>query len=580
MYWSARLMLADKHINLAKLLPSNLAINKLDLAFTFPIKLALLTLVLCLLPTLYYFSIDFSFASTSSTFDIKQMANWELSRTHLIDEMFYALAGGIQHALLEWTAVVLAFLCVIVSLAHYRMSKDITAPIIGLALFMSGCMDLFHTLAATRLIDATAENSNLIPFTWAISRTFSATVLLLGVVFILISKINQLKIQMPHIIIIGMLLFFVVYILASWMALSDNLPQTQFPDALITRPFDALPMVIFIVCLPLYWRLMKSSPGFLSAMMFIGLFPDVFSEAYMAFGSDTLFDHHFNSSHGLKILSYALPFLGYLLDYQQLYKDKQAQETELEKVCDTLTEKNIQMDIAIEKLSHSNEQLERFAFVCSHDLQEPVRMVHSFSQLLEKRLGDQLDDKNKEYLNYITDGAIRARSMISDILDFCRLDQNTDVREVVSLATVCENVNSTLEGFMEEKHAKFVWDESLPEIEVVPSQMFQLIMNLVNNGLKFNRSKKPKVSISVIDAGRYWRIEVRDNGIGIDSKYKDKLFQIFERLNAKSEFPGTGIGLAICKKIAEQHDAQMSIDSVPDKGSVFILNWPKFNRGK
>ncbi len=568
-------MQADKRVDFSNLSPSEITIDKLEATFIFPKKIALFTLAICLLPLLYYIELDFNFASSATPIDIQQLAYWELSRAHLIDEMFYALAGGIQHALLEWSAVVLAFLCVTVSMAHYSMSKDITAPIIGLALFMSGCMDLFHTLAATRLIDATAENSNLIPFTWAVSRTFSASVLLIGISFILISKKKRLNVQIPQIIIGGMVLFFIVYMLASWMALSENLPQTQFPDALITRPYDALPMVIFIVCIPLCWRLIKTSPSFLGAMILIGLLPDVFSEAYMAFGSDSLFDHHFNSSHGLKILSYALPFLGYLLDYRQLYKDKQEQEIELENVCQTLTKKNIQMDIAIEKLSHSNEQLERFAFVCSHDLQEPVRMVHSFSQLLEKRLGDKLDDKNKEYLNYITDGALRARGMISDILDFCRLDQDTNVHERIALTTICENVNSTLEDFIEEHNASFIWDDSLPEIEAAPSQMFQLIMNLVNNGLKFNRSENPQVRISAIDKKNCWQIEIKDNGIGIDSKYKNKLFQVFERLNAKSEFPGTGIGLAICKKIAEQNNAQIIINSTLTKGSTFILIWPK-----
>ncbi len=543
--------------------------------FIFPVKFSFITFALCLFPLLYYFSFDFSIASSQQPFDIEQLAHWQLSRAHLTDAMFYALAGGIQHALLEWSAVILALLCVIVSMAHYSMSKDITAPIIGLALLMSGCMDLFHTLAATRLIDATAENSNLIPFTWAVSRSFNGFVLLAGVLLLLISKKQKINLQMPHIIIAGLLLFFIVYLLASWMALSEDLPQTQFPDALLTRPYDILPMVIFIVCLPFYWQLIKTSPSFLSAMMFIGLFPDVFSEAYMAFGSDRLFDHHFNSSHALKILSYALPFLGYLLDYRQLYKDKQQQEQQLELLNRTLTKKNIQMDLAIEKLSQSNEQLERFAFVCSHDLQEPVRMVLSFSELLEKRLDSKLDDKDREYLHYVTDGAFRARNMITDILTFCRVEQNTDGQEVVKLSTICEQVNGTLQQLIEEKKAKFTWKKDLPELSVVPSQMFQLIMNLVNNGLKFNRSQTPEVNIDAIDKGKHWRIEISDNGIGIDKKYSAKLFQIFERLNAKSEFPGTGIGLAICKKITTQHDAEIKIESEPGQGTTFILNWPK-----
>lgn len=563
-----------------RLIPSSIVLDKSAVPFVFPVRIASVTLLLCLLPLLYYTSLDFSFASSYTSFDIHQLVHKELSQVHLIDEMFYALAGGIQHALLEWSAVVIAFLCVIIAIAHYSISKDITAPIIGMALFLSGCMDLFHTLAATRLIDSVAENDNLIPFTWAVSRTFSASVLLLGVLFILNSKKQRLNIRMSHILLLGLVMFTVAYVLSSWMALSHNLPQTQFADAFITRPYDVLPLLIFIVCLPFYWRLLKITPGFLPAMLFIGLFPDIFSQAYMAFGSDSLFDHHFNSSHGLKILSYALPFLGYLLDYRQLFIDKREQEQQLEAVNKALVKKNIQMDLAIEKLRHSNEQLERFAFVCSHDLQEPVRMVLSFSQLLEKRLADQLDDKNKEYLNYITEGAFRARGMITDILDFCRLDQSTTALEIMPLERVCEQVESVLDEFIGERNAKFSWDAPLPKIEAVPSQIFQLIMNFVNNGLKFNRSEIPQVHIKAIEKNTFWQIEIRDNGIGIDSRYKAKLFQIFERLNARSEFPGTGIGLAICKKIAEQHGAEIYIESILNQGSVFILKWPKLDKDK
>ena len=115
----------------------------------------------------------------------------------------------------------------------------------------------------------------------------------------------------------------------------------------------------------------------------------------------------------------------------------------------------------------------------------------------------------------------------------------------------------------------------MPEINAIPSLLFQLVLNLVNNGIKFNRSETPSVVIRVTDREAYWQIEIEDNGIGIDEKYQDKIFQIFQRLNTKSEFPGTGIGLAICKKIAEQHGADISIESEVNKGSKFILTWPK-----
>jgi len=245
-----------------------------------------------------------------------------------------------------------------------------------------------------------------------------------------------------------------------------------------------------------------------------------------------------------------------------------------------LENKNRQMDLTLEKLRHSNEQLERFAFICSHDLQEPIRMVLSFSQLLEKHAATKLDEKSLGYLQYITDGAARAREMVSDILTFCRLDQNTDAYSDVELTTICAQTYSTLSAMLNEKNAEFSWSPSLPCIRAVPSQLFQLVMNLVGNGIKFNHSEKPKVKITVEDKNGRWEIAVTDNGIGIDPKYQPKLFQIFTRLNSKNEFPGTGIGLAICKKIVEQHGALIHIESELGQGTRFIIVWPKLEEFK
>ncbi|WP_169749040.1 sensor histidine kinase [Gynuella sunshinyii] len=248
--------------------------------------------------------------------------------------------------------------------------------------------------------------------------------------------------------------------------------------------------------------------------------------------------------------------------------------SERRQMMEELKEKNIKMDMAIERLSQSNQQLERFAFVCSHDLQEPVRMVLSFSQFLERRLEGTLDEKSQEYLNYITDGATRAREMITDILNFCRLDQNTDGHKEVDLTETCRQVKNTLQEVLSERQAEFTWEDNLPVIAAVPSQIFQLILNLVSNGIKFNVSEVPAVHVSVVRQTENLQIRIQDNGIGIDKKYQTKVFEIFQRLNSKAEFPGTGIGLAICKKIADQHGASLSIDSKVGKGSCFVLDWP------
>lgn len=244
------------------------------------------------------------------------------------------------------------------------------------------------------------------------------------------------------------------------------------------------------------------------------------------------------------------------------------------RLLEKLEQNNHRMNLAIKNLTQSNEQLERFAYVCSHDLQEPVRMVQSFSQLLAKRADDRLDEKSREYLTFITDGADRARTMITDVLQYCRLDQPSQPMELISLENVCRQVYDSLRICIQERNAHFQWDENLPYIRAVPSMLFQLLLNLVNNGIKFNRSEHPTVKISAEQNEGAWHIKVTDNGIGIDPKYQQQIFNIFERLNAKSEFSGTGIGLATCLKIAKQHDARIEVSSIENEGATFTLIWP------
>jgi signal transduction histidine kinase len=165
--------------------------------------------------------------------------------------------------------------------------------------------------------------------------------------------------------------------------------------------------------------------------------------------------------------------------------------------------------------------------------------------------------------------------MVSDILTFCRLDQVTTSFESVNLNELCNQINITLKPTLKDKKAEFKWPSDLPEIEGVKSQVFQLMMNLVGNGIKFNRDSHPKVELTLEADSANWLIKISDNGIGIDPKYFHKLFQIFGRINAKSEFPGTGIGLAICKKIVDLHGGSISIESQPNQGTSFIITWPK-----
>ena len=233
----------------------------------------------------------------------------------------------------------------------------------------------------------------------------------------------------------------------------------------------------------------------------------------------------------------------------------------------------------IERLVSSNEELERFAYVCSHDLQEPLRMIRSYSDKLQLHIGDTLDhdEKGKKYFHFLTDGAQRAQNLITDILSYSRIDADTKALETFDPSGLIETIRGGIQDNLDDQPYKITFDD-LPKIKGNKTQIFQLLQNLINNGLKYRRPDViPSVHITVEEMGLYWKFAVIDNGIGIDKRHFYKVFEVFQRLHKNSEFPGTGIGLSICKKIVEQHGGKIWVDSEKGLGSTFYFTLQKHN---
>ena len=227
-----------------------------------------------------------------------------------------------------------------------------------------------------------------------------------------------------------------------------------------------------------------------------------------------------------------------------------------------------------QELFRSNAELEHFAHVASHDLQEPLRMVRSYVQLLERRYKEQLDEDADEFIHFAVDGAERMQILISDLLQYSRVSTHGRPFAPTACSAALDHALANLKVAIEESGAIVTYDE-LPEVMADESQLTRLLQNLIGNAIKFHKKDtRPEVHIGVEHADGEWTFSVRDNGIGIDPEDFERIFMIFERLHTQAEYTGTGIGLAVCKKIVERHGGHMWVESEPGRGSTFYFAIP------
>ncbi|HEV2522634.1 MAG TPA: CHASE3 domain-containing protein [Candidatus Acidoferrales bacterium] len=219
-------------------------------------------------------------------------------------------------------------------------------------------------------------------------------------------------------------------------------------------------------------------------------------------------------------------------------------------------------------LARSNSELQQFAYVASHDLQEPLRMVASFTQLLAKRYADKLDEDARDFIQYAVDGATRMQTLIADLLNYSRVGTQGKPLVPTETEAVLKDVLESLK-YTVEKSGAAISHDPLPWVLADPVQLGQLFQNLLTNAIKFHGEDPPRVHISAARNGNAWIMAVRDNGIGIAQEQADRIFVIFQRLHTKTEYPGTGIGLAICKKIVERHGGRIWIEPTPGGGTTF-----------
>jgi PAS domain S-box-containing protein len=235
-------------------------------------------------------------------------------------------------------------------------------------------------------------------------------------------------------------------------------------------------------------------------------------------------------------------------------------------------EEKLQQTLA--ELKRSNEDLEQYAYVASHDLQEPLRMVANYVQLLRQRYEGKLDERADKYIGYAADGAVRMQALIHDLLIYSRVGRRELAIKQVRLSRAVQQAMDNLAGVIGQSGAR-IEAGPLPTVAGDEAQFVQLFQNLFDNAIKFHGATLPVVSVSCCDAGDKWDCSVGDNGIGIDPKHHERIFRLFQRLHTHEEYPGSGIGLAVCKKIVERHGGTIHVEPAEGGGSIFRFTLPK-----
>ncbi|MEO1619657.1 MAG: MASE3 domain-containing protein [Cyanobacteria bacterium J06632_3] len=366
---------------------------------SFPLPLTIVVAGICVLPfCLNLLGIDFS--SQSLAFSTETAAAVS-SNSQLLEFMHQALKGSYTHTILEWSAFCTAAFTVILAFARFANKPDVAVPILGVALLCSGIMDAFHTLAADRLINAVADNGDLIPFTWALCRLFNALICITGTGLLLAGNFKRSwRFNTIFVSVTSAVFVFLAYTIIQICANSQHLPKTTFPNALITRPWDIGPLILFLGAgIWLYPAFYRKYPSLFSSALVVSTIPNVATQAHMAFGSTALFDNHFNVAHFLKIIAYLVPLLGLVLDYvythralalrngefYQEIQERKATQDRLQLALTDLKQAQVQL-IQSEKMSGLGQMVSGIA----HEINNPVNFIHGNLQYLRESIRDLL----------------------------------------------------------------------------------------------------------------------------------------------------------------------------------------------
>ncbi len=499
------------------------------------------------------------------------------------------------HTLMELTATLLALIVGVKSIIRFYSKKQSTYLFVGIGFLGTAFLDGYHAIVTSSFFSQHLPSGllTLIPWSWNASRTFLAILMVLslwawkreqrlGVVGRLPERVVYL---MVGLLTLASLLFFTVV----------PLPRAYYPELFFGRPEEFVAGALFLVALIGYLKKLAWKHDPFENWLVFSLILGFVCQVVVMSRSFALFDSMFDLAHTLKILSYLCVLTGLFINTFHLFIEAQRsreilaesnaslqQEVELRKQAEQrqaalnqeIESQSQQIAAANTSLKQSNDELKQFAYVASHDLQEPLRKVNSFCQLLSDEYADQLDDDAKSYIRYAVDGASRMRNLVADLLDYSRVETQGKPLAPTDAGDACSEAIDILQAAIEDSDAK-INVQQLPTIQADRAQLIRLFQNLIGNAIKYSGDSPPEIHISTQEQDHDWVLSIRDNGIGMEPQYYERIFVMFQRLHARDEYTGTGIGLAICKRIVDRLQGRIWVESEPGTGSTFFLSIPK-----
>ena len=526
-----------------------------------------------------------------------------------------ALSGSYTHTILEWSAVCAAVFTCLLCLSHFAPAEDPSVPVIGIALACAGAMDAFHTLAADNLIFVTADNQELIPLTWALSRLFNAGILLVSVGLFIRRPLSARK-GFPRkskrswltVCLLGLLFVVIAGNLVVVCAGSGHLPRTMFPQSVIKRPYDVVPIAMYLLCagvvLPLYYRRHRS---IFALAIFLSLIPQIATQLYMVFGSHTLFDGAFNVAHVLKVFGYAIPCIGIMAESRQthheLYRAREethAAEQELlgysclledtrervERQAAMLEQRSLDLNEALQEAEQANRAKTEFLANMSHEIRTPMTAILGFIDILGDELLDREGMEDPHELHDII-GTVKRNGrhlleLIDDILDLSKIESGRlEVERITcSPRQLVDDVISLMQVRVAAKENVSLnarWEGPIPDaIQTDPTRLRQILINLIGNAVKFTEQGSVSVVVQLLiegDTPPRLQIDVIDTGIGMTDEQLQHLFDPFTQADSSTtrQFGGTGLGLAISQRLVQILRGVITVESTPGRGSRFSV---------